>query len=218
MSRSNDDEVDFFKSLLRFRTVSAEGPSGSYAACVAFLERECKKRLPGAETFVVSAYENKPVLWVTLQGSCPELKAMLLNSHYDVVPAMEEFWDVDPWAAVETAEGRIYGRGTQDMKCVCAQYVLALQRLLAHGQKLKRTIHLSFVPDEEIGGSHVSFRKGYGGSAGLGIRSSYISFVCSLSEGMGVKGWVGKLRYKMLSVANGGISGSVFGCVFGVWV
>lgn len=108
-----------------------------------------------------------------------ELPTVLLNSHYDVVPASEAFWNVDPWAAVRE-NGRIYGRGTQDMKvstvlvvsevwhavhniseqeccgclsqCVCAQYMLAMERLLASGFKPRRTIHLSYVPDEEVGG------------------------------------------------------------------
>eukprot|EP00501_MAST-03F_sp_TOSAG23-6_P002152 GSMAST32.ASY1.ANO1.2251.1 assembled CDS len=53
------------------------------------------------------------------------LPAILLNSHYDVVPAMENQWKYDPFGAIRTEEdgGRIYGRGTQDMKSVCVQYV-----------------------------------------------------------------------------------------------
>ena len=49
-------------------------------------------------------------------------------------------------------------RGTQDMKCVCAQYILAIKRLKkpsiapAASFQPRRSIHLSFVPDEEIGG------------------------------------------------------------------
>jgi len=46
----------------------------------------------------------------------------------DVVPAEEEKWSVDPWAAV-VKEGRIYGRGTQDMKSVGAQYFDAIVRV-----------------------------------------------------------------------------------------
>lgn len=59
-----------------------------------------------------------------------EEPAVLLNSHYDVVPALPEHWHCDPFAAVRDPEtGRIYGRGTQDMKCVCVQYLLAIERL-----------------------------------------------------------------------------------------
>jgi len=88
----------------------------------------------------------------TWKGSDPTLPAILLNSHYDVVPAMLDKWNVDPWAAIRTKEGRIYGRGTQDMKCVCVQYLLAIEKLVKRSFVPTRTVHLSYVPDEEIGG------------------------------------------------------------------
>lgn len=48
--------------------------------------------------------------------------------------------------------GNIYARGSQDMKCVGIQYLEAVRRLKLNNKKLKRTLHISFVPDEEIGG------------------------------------------------------------------
>lgn len=49
-------------------------------------------------------------------------------------------------------KGNIYARGSQDMKCVGIQYLEAIRRLKKNGQRFPRTIHISFVPDEEIGG------------------------------------------------------------------
>lgn len=49
-------------------------------------------------------------------------------------------------------KGNIYARGSQDMKCVGIQYLEAIRRMKQAGEHLKRTIHVSFVPDEEIGG------------------------------------------------------------------
>lgn len=49
-------------------------------------------------------------------------------------------------------KGNIYARGSQDMKCVGIQYLEAIRRLKLAKQHFKRTIHISFVPDEEIGG------------------------------------------------------------------
>lgn len=48
----------------------------------------------------------------------------------------------------------MYGRGAQDMKCVCIQYIEAIRKLHSINPSFKpqRTIHLTFVPDEEIGG------------------------------------------------------------------
>jgi len=49
-------------------------------------------------------------------------------------------------------KGNIYARGSQDMKCVGIQYLEAIRRLKLNGQRFERTIHISFVPEEEIGG------------------------------------------------------------------
>lgn len=61
-------------------------------------------------------------------------------------------WNTDPFAAIKDEKGNIYARGTQDMKCVTIQHIEAMRRLKQRGIQLKRTIHMTFVPDEEIGG------------------------------------------------------------------
>jgi len=143
-------EVELFKEFLRIRSVSGDGPKGSYREAVDWLERLCHR--VGLKTSQVEPVSGKPVLIATWQGTGTTLPAILLNSHYDVVPALDEHWTVDPWAA-EIIDGRLYGRGTQDMKSVCVQYLLAIERLKAKGVTPLRTVHLTFVPDEEIGGA-----------------------------------------------------------------
>jgi acetylornithine deacetylase/succinyl-diaminopimelate desuccinylase-like protein len=81
---------------------------------------------------------------------------ILLNSHYDVVPVMKEHWTMPAFEGKITdvgGEQRLYGRGAQDMKPVCIQYIVAISRLVAAGVVPRRDVHLSFVPDEETGGS-----------------------------------------------------------------
>lgn len=95
--------------------------------------------------------KGKPIVLMTLVGTDPTLPSLLLNSHTDVVPVSSEHWTHEPFAA-ELLDGRIYARGSQDMKSVGIGYVEAIRRLLEGGHKFKRTVHLSFVPDEEIGG------------------------------------------------------------------
>ncbi|GLV61318.1 uncharacterized protein CBL_21141, partial [Carabus blaptoides fortunei] len=48
-------------------------------------------------------------------------------------------------------DGNIFARGAQDMKCVGIQYLEAIRRLKHRNVTLKRTLHVTFVPDEEIG-------------------------------------------------------------------
>lgn len=64
----------------------------------------------------------------------------------DVVPVFEEHWSHPPFAADIDENGRIYARGTQDMKSVGVQYLAAVRALKENGAKFKRTIHIMFVP------------------------------------------------------------------------
>lgn len=56
-------------------------------------------------------------------------------------------WSYDPYEAYKDSKGRIYGRGTQDMKSNGIQYIEALRRLFKKSIKqFLRTVHLLFVP------------------------------------------------------------------------
>ena len=143
--------TESFQQFLRIRTVSGEGPkSGAYAEAAAWLAALATRA--GLSVEIIEPVVCKPVVVARWAGRDPSLPCLLLNSHYDVVPAMEEHWDHDPWAATLLENGRIVGRGTQDMKCVCVQYLLAVERLVASGFSPERDVVLTFVPDEEIGG------------------------------------------------------------------
>ncbi|KAG5191791.1 hypothetical protein JKP88DRAFT_294998, partial [Tribonema minus] len=163
--------MERFRAFLRIPSVSATGPrDGSYAAAAAWLERACAERVPPLRVRRVGG-AAKPVLIATWRGSssadggggggsgggggaaAAPLPGLLFNAHYDVVPAEGARWRCDPFAAVRTADGRVYARGAQDMKCVCVQYLEALARLHARGWAPRRTVHLTFVPDEEVGGA-----------------------------------------------------------------
>lgn len=58
---------------------------------------------------------------------------------------LQDKWTHKPFAA-DIENGKIYARGTQDMKCVGIQYLEAIRYLKEEGVRLKRTIHISFVP------------------------------------------------------------------------
>lgn len=90
---------------------------------------------------------------MTWRGSQPELPSIVLNSHMDVVPVSEEYWDYPPFGAKIDKNGNIYARGTQDMKSVGMQYLAAIRAIKRQGiTQLKRTVYLTYVPDEETGG------------------------------------------------------------------
>lgn len=91
----------------------------------------------------------KPVCVITWRGSEPDLPTILLNSHMDVVPAYDEQWSHPPFAAEIDADGNIFGRGSQDMKCIGMQYLGAIRHLKRNGISLRRTVHVVFVPGNQ---------------------------------------------------------------------
>jgi len=73
-----------------------------------------------------------------------------LNGHFDVVPAGEG-WTVDPFAGL-IRDGRVYGRGTGDMKAGLASAIYAAEAVRRAGVRLPGTVEVSGTVDEESGG------------------------------------------------------------------
>ncbi|XP_043678759.1 aminoacylase-1-like isoform X1 [Vespula pensylvanica] len=152
MSLSSQSQLDAtavenFREYLRIPSVQ---PNVNYDACVEFLHKQAKSLdLP---VKVYHVHPGKPIVVLTWLGTEPKKPAILLNSHMDVVPVFEDQWTYPPFSAHMDELGNIYARGSQDMKCVGIQYLEAVRRMKMTNQRFKRTIHISFVPDEEIGG------------------------------------------------------------------
>lgn len=73
---------------------------------------------------------------------------VMLSGHTDVVPVEGQAWTRDPFRMTR-AEGRLYGRGTTDMKGFVAAALSAA--LVATKRPLKTPLHLAFSHDEEVG-------------------------------------------------------------------
>jgi len=76
------------------------------------------------------------------------LPGILLSGHSDVVPTEGQAWSADPFAAWE-ADGRLYGRGTCDMKGFLGLVLAAVPRLAA--SDLALPVHIAISYDEEVG-------------------------------------------------------------------
>ncbi|KAI8045716.1 hypothetical protein M5D96_001900 [Drosophila gunungcola] len=145
----DNEEIKIFREYLRIPSVH---PDIDYTACVEFIKRQADS-LGLPVDVVCPAVKSKPVVIVKWLGEQPELPSIILNSHMDVVPVFSEKWTHEPFSADIDEQGRIFARGTQDMKSVGTQYLGAIRLLKASGFQPKRTVHVTFVPDEEIGGS-----------------------------------------------------------------
>ena len=77
-----------------------------------------------------------------------ESGAVVLSGHTDVVPITGQTWTSDPWTVTER-DGRLYGRGTCDMKGFDALAIWAL--VAASKRPLKIPLQIALSYDEEVG-------------------------------------------------------------------
>ncbi|RZC64811.1 hypothetical protein C5167_008504 [Papaver somniferum] len=145
-----DTSVSRFQNYLRFKTAH---PNPDYSKPVSYLTSQAQSI--GLKTTIFEFSPSKPLLIITWVGSNPSLPSILLNSHLDSVPAEPSKWIYPPFAATKTEDGKIYARGAQDDKCIGMQYLEAIRELkVVQGYSPVRTVHISYVPDEEIGGAN----------------------------------------------------------------
>ncbi|KAJ6799908.1 aminoacylase-1 precursor [Iris pallida] len=141
--------ISRFQEYLRIDTAH---PTPDYSAAVKFLLSQTLT-LESLRSQTLEFVPGKPLLLLEWRGSDTSLPSLLLNSHTDVVPSEPSKWLAPPLSAsLDPSTGNILARGSQDMKCVGLQYLEAVRRLLARGFSPLRTVYLSFVPDEEVGG------------------------------------------------------------------
>lgn len=103
----------------------------------------------GLRTELSEPLPGRPNLRATLDGT--EARSLILNGHIDVVPVDSARWTVDPFGG-EIVNGRLYGRGSVDMKAGVAANVMVVHALQASGLRLEGRLELHSVVDEEAGG------------------------------------------------------------------
>ena len=130
------------------------------------------KKHPGYRP-VDRGYEGRPNIVATLKGTGGG-RSLLLNGHTDVIPVGNgEGWSDNPWSA-KIENGRIYGRGSCDMKSGVASHVLAVQYLKELGLTPKGDVMINIVIDEEVSGHGTldTVIRGYKADAGISGETS----------------------------------------------
>jgi succinyl-diaminopimelate desuccinylase len=152
------DAVRLTRELLAFDTIN---PPGNEQPCA----RHLGARLEQAG-FTVTAYEFGPgrTSLVARIGGVADAAPLCFTGHLDTVPLGARPWSRDPFAG-ETAAGRLYGRGSSDMKAGVATFVVAAERL---APRLRATPGLVLVitADEEIGSRGAFHLAGLGDALG----------------------------------------------------
>ncbi len=143
MAGATVDALEWIERLIGFNTVSAN-PNMP-------LVDEIANYLDGFDIPVKLIHDDtgtKANLFATIGPQPDGVEGIVLSGHTDVVPVAGQPWDSDPFRMIEK-DGRLYGRGSADMKGFigCA---LALVPDLA-ARKLSTPVHLALSYDEEVG-------------------------------------------------------------------
>tara|TARA_R110002110_G_scaffold415612_7_gene652394 strand:+ start:202007 stop:203296 length:1290 start_codon:yes stop_codon:yes gene_type:complete len=139
--------------LVRIPTINP--PGDAYEACAHFLGERLATRGFDVEYLRAEGalgdsdrYPRTNVV-ARIEGDGPG-PCVHFNSHIDVV-APGEGWTIDPFAGL-VRDGRVYGRGTCDMKGGLAASVIAVEAILESGVSFPGAIEISGTVDEESGG------------------------------------------------------------------
>ncbi|RME16907.1 MAG: acetylornithine deacetylase [Alphaproteobacteria bacterium] len=132
---------DILEKLVSFPTVSSE----SNLALVDWVEDYLAAHGVRAHR-VYNDEGTKAALFASIGPE--EEGGVVLSGHTDVVPVEGQDWDTDPFTVVER-DGRLYGRGTCDMKGFDAIALAAVPKALA--APLRRPLQIALSYDEEVG-------------------------------------------------------------------
>jgi acetylornithine deacetylase/succinyl-diaminopimelate desuccinylase-like protein len=184
-----DEAVAFLQELVRVHTINPEdvkpdspGPVVGETVADQLIQAKLAKDGIAAEILADSPARGNVIARLAGDGS---KRPVLLLGHLDVAGVTPAEWTqgIDPFGG-EIRDGRMYGRGTADMKDLVAMHVMALLIAKRYRLLLKRDLILAGVADEEAGShegmlwllanhwdkieAEFSFNEGFSGGPALG--------------------------------------------------
>jgi acetylornithine deacetylase len=160
--------------------------------------------LPGRD------YTDRPNLVGILKGRGGG-KSLILSGHIDVSPLLNNPWP--PWEhkpfSGDVSDGKIFGRGSFDMKGGLAAATIAVKILQDAGVKLKGDVILESVVDEEFGGANGTLScilRGYEADAAIVPEPTGLA-ICPATRGgkntrITIKGTAGFPTYEAGEIVN----------------
>lgn len=133
--------IDLLGKLVAFDTTSRD----SNLSLIGFVEDYLAGH--GVASFRVPNADGSKANLAASIGPAVE-GGIVLSGHTDVVPVDGQAWSSDPFTLTRR-DGRLYGRGSCDMKGFLALALAAVPDFAAAG--LRRPVHLAFSYDEEVG-------------------------------------------------------------------
>ncbi len=145
-----DEVVELTRALVRIPSVYRPGdPSATEAQVAAFVEAWLRREGFQVEVQEVAPGRPNVIGWLGEKG--PGRKSLLLEGHTDVVTEGDPAeWSHPPFGA-DLVDGRIYGRGTADMKSGLAATMVAAAAFQRAGVALRGKLVVGALVDEEDG-------------------------------------------------------------------
>ena len=143
---------DIYRDIIGFRTARGHQQVDDM---VAYLTKHLSDAGFAQEDLMVTDYDSdgEPTQGLIVRyrgdGSSGD-KPIVMLAHMDVVDALPEDWDRDPFTLTEE-DGYFFGRGTMDNKYGVANLVGTFIRLKDEGWTPNRDLYLAFSGDEETG-------------------------------------------------------------------
>ena len=142
MRKNAQETFEILEKLIAFDTVSRN----SNLDLIYFIQGVLDDLGLDCELFHDETGE-KANLFATIGGPA-DVPGIVLSGHTDVVPVEDQDWITDPFVLSE-ADGKLFGRGTADMKSFIAICLALAPQIKA--ADLAQPIHFAFSYDEEIG-------------------------------------------------------------------
>ena len=145
-----DEVIELTRALVRIPSVYRPGdPEATEARVAAFVESWFRRE--GFDVEIQDVAPGRPNVIGSLGEKRPGQKSLLLEGHTDVVTEGDPAeWSRPPFGA-DLVDGRIYGRGTADMKSGLAAAMVAAAAFRRAGVALKGKLVVGALVDEEDG-------------------------------------------------------------------
>ncbi|PHR91779.1 MAG: peptidase M20 [Robiginitomaculum sp.] len=137
--------IEYTRALLAFNTTN---PPGDEQACGEFVAQTLSGL--GFDVRVYGFGENRLNIVAKYSGANAGLDPLVLTGHLDTVPLGEAAWTQDPFKG-EIVDGKLYGRGSSDMKSGVAAMIVAAAEMIGGAGQLERGLVLIFTGGEETG-------------------------------------------------------------------
>jgi len=134
--------IKICQELVRIKSVNPPGDERPAAEYVASTLKQM-----GVEVELVEHSPTRASVLARLRSS-RQLPALLYNAHLDTVPVGAEKWIHEPFSA-EIADGKVWGRGTADMKSGLAALIVAMKTLAKARAPLRGDLILAATAGEE---------------------------------------------------------------------